>query len=202
MYAVLLLPEWFTLIQTCIQKQGIVNASLVHPQQQDHPTFGSTCMLHAGVTFRHWQKSLCSGDSFSQTGFNVTGSLPDASNPLGNPAFPGYTAASGENWVGFVSASFNNSVLYTYNFANSDATIDANLVAPLQPSVLSLVDQVNLFLNSVGNQSDMTPWTSDNSLFSVWIGSYDISFTYSNEGDQSASVITKSPSKIIADPLL
>jgi hypothetical protein len=38
-----------------------------------------------------------SGDSYSQTGFSITGTKPSTSNPIGNPAFPGYTTTGGNN---------------------------------------------------------------------------------------------------------
>jgi hypothetical protein len=38
-----------------------------------------------------------SGDSYSQTGFSITGTKPSVSNPIGNPAFPGYTTSNGNN---------------------------------------------------------------------------------------------------------
>jgi len=38
-----------------------------------------------------------SGDSYSQTGFSITGTKPSVSNPIGNPAFPGYTSSNGNN---------------------------------------------------------------------------------------------------------
>ncbi|PPQ78827.1 LOW QUALITY PROTEIN: hypothetical protein CVT25_010620, partial [Psilocybe cyanescens] len=133
------------------------------------------------------------GDSYSQTGFNATGPLPNTSNPIGNPQFPGYTAAGGENWVGFVASSYNNSVLYTYNYADSDAIIDASLVTASKPSVLSLADQVDQFMSSVASRPDTTPWTSDNALFSVWIGGNDIGYLYDSGEDQSTFLLHANP---------
>ncbi|KAG6893700.1 hypothetical protein C0995_016339, partial [Termitomyces sp. Mi166 len=81
------------------------------------------------------------GDSYTQTGFDPTLTLPTIGNPLGNPTYPGYTATGGENWVDYVTTEFNNSLLFTYNYAYGGATIDATLVAPYTPTVLSLTDQ-------------------------------------------------------------
>jgi hypothetical protein len=40
-----------------------------------------------------------SGDSYSQTGYDVNDVHPTEGNPLGNPPYPGYTTAGGPNWV-------------------------------------------------------------------------------------------------------
>jgi len=112
--------------------------------------------------------------------------LPAIGNPLGNPPYPGYTAVGGVNWVDVVTVQYNKSLVLTYNYAYGGATIDASLVTPYEPTVLSLTDQVNEFLNSAASKPASTPWTSSNSLFSVWIGINDIGNSYGNGGDRSA----------------
>ncbi|KAI0147715.1 hypothetical protein GGR57DRAFT_243062 [Xylariaceae sp. FL1272] len=115
------------------------------------------------------------GDSYSQTGFNVTtGPLADASNPLGNPTFPGWTTTGGKNWIGDLITEYNKTLLLNYNFAYGGATTSAALVTPYDPSVLSLVDQVDEFSNSIASHPSTTPWTSDNTLFGIWIGVNDV----------------------------
>jgi len=118
------------------------------------------------------------GDSYSQTGFNVTGTLPSAGNPLGNPPYPGYTATGGPNYVDFVTVQYNKSLILNYNFAYGGATIDASLVTPYEPTVLSLTDQVNEYLNSIASKPASTHWTSSDTLFSIWIGINDIGNSY------------------------
>jgi phospholipase/lecithinase/hemolysin len=76
--------------------------------------------------------------------------------------------------------------LFTYNYAYGGATINATLVAPYETTVLSLGDQVNEFLDTVASKPASTPWTSANSLFSIWIGVNDIGNSYSNPGNSSA----------------
>ncbi|PPQ92975.1 hypothetical protein CVT25_000176 [Psilocybe cyanescens] len=126
------------------------------------------------------------GDSYTQTDFNATGPLPSVANPIGNPPFPGGTATPGPNWVGYVTETYNQSLLFTYNYAFSGATIDANLVLPFSPIVQTLTDQVNTFLATVSNKPATTPWTSKNALFSIWIGINDIDLTFQNGQDHSA----------------
>ena len=116
-----------------------------------------------------------SGDSYTQTGFNYPGAgtaQPSSGNPLGNPPYPGWTATGGENWVDYVTTTYNNSEVLTYNYAYGGAVIDRNLVTPYQESVVTLTEQVNdQFLEQVGT---VDGWTSENALFSVWIGINDI----------------------------
>ncbi|KAF9465168.1 hypothetical protein BDZ94DRAFT_1160462 [Collybia nuda] len=126
------------------------------------------------------------GDSYTQTGFTPTGTLPSVGNPFGNPPYPGWTSSGGENWIDYAAAVYNNSLLFTYNYAYGGATIDANLVQPYTPTVLSLTDQVNQFLNSVATKPASTPWTSANALFSIWIGINDLGNSYYLSGDRAA----------------
>jgi len=125
---------------------------------------------------------LSFGDSYSQTGFVINGTLPARGNPLGNPPYPGYTATGGPNYVDFLTVQYNKSLIFNYNFAYGGATIDASLVPPYESSVLSLTDQVNEYLGSIANKPASTPWTSSDTLFSVWIGINDIGNSYYNNG--------------------
>lgn len=122
--------------------------------------------------------------------------LPTVGNPLGNPAYPvrifpcicssldlltsiqGYTGGGGINWVDVDTTVYNKSLILTYNYAYGGATIDASLVTPYLPTVLSLKDQVNEFLDTAAKKPASTPWTSENSLFSIWIGINDIGNSY------------------------
>jgi len=63
------------------------------------------------------------------------------------------------------------------------------LVTPYEPTVLSLTDQVNSFLNTAGKKPTSAPWTSANTLVSFWIGINDIGNSYSNSGNRSALVM-------------
>ncbi|KAI3608199.1 carbohydrate esterase family 16 protein [Moniliophthora roreri] len=128
------------------------------------------------------------GDSYTQTGFEINGTAPAPGNPLGNPDYPGWTATGGENWVDYGTTVYNKSLVLTYNFAYGGATIDANLVPPYEPTVRSLTDQVNIFLGSaVAEQPESAPWTSENALFSIWIGINDIGNSWYLGGDRDAA---------------
>ncbi|KAK0713297.1 hypothetical protein B0T26DRAFT_612124, partial [Lasiosphaeria miniovina] len=118
------------------------------------------------------------GDSYSQTGFNVTLTKPSVGNPLGNPPLPGWTASGGLNWVGFLASQHNtpSSTILSYNFAYGGATTNATLVTPWKPDVLSLVDQVALFSGSIGAvpRPAYAPWAAADTLVGVWIGVNDV----------------------------
>ncbi|CAN8104103.1 unnamed protein product [Discula destructiva] len=118
------------------------------------------------------------GDSYSQTGFDINGTLANAENPLGNPAFPGYTTTGGANWIGLLISEYNLSTLLSYNFAYGGATTSAELVTPYEPTVLSLVDQVTEFSDSIASHPSTTPWTSRDTLFGVWMGVNDVGNSY------------------------
>jgi len=139
--------------------------------------------VSAAVSPNYW---FSFGDSYTQTQFNVNGTLPSIGNPLGNPPYPGYTAVGGVNWIDQATTVANHSLILTYNYAYGGATINASLVTPYEPTVLSLGDQVNQFLaqRNVGSGSKI--WTSANSLFSFWIGINDIGNSYYESGNRSA----------------
>ncbi|KAJ7899211.1 fungal cellulose binding domain-containing protein [Mycena olivaceomarginata] len=107
------------------------------------------------------------GDSYTTTGFDPNDTLPSVGNPLGNPAFPGETGGGGENFVGFDTTAYNRSLILTYDYAVGGAVIDPTLVPPI---TLSLPDEVDEFLAGAGKKPATAPWTSENALFSVWIG--------------------------------
>ncbi|CAL3970348.1 unnamed protein product [Diplocarpon coronariae] len=113
------------------------------------------------------------GNSYSQTGFNISLEKPSASNPIGNPPFPGYTTSGGNNWLTFVSKTPSPSLL-AYNFAYGGATTSAELIAPFEPTVLSLIDQVSLFTSNLAPPPTYASWTSADSLFGIWIGVNDV----------------------------
>ncbi|KAJ8074376.1 hypothetical protein PM082_015276 [Marasmius tenuissimus] len=125
------------------------------------------------------------GDSYTQSGFDVSSTLPNRENPIGNPPYPGWTATGGEQWLDYDTTQFNKSLTLTYNFAYGGATIDANLVEPYEPTVKSMTDQINQFLdwNEAGGSA---VWKSENTLFSVWIGINDIGNSFYLGGDRDA----------------
>ncbi|KAI5806202.1 hypothetical protein EDC01DRAFT_138086 [Geopyxis carbonaria] len=128
------------------------------------------------------------GDSYTTTGFNLTdgvSALPSPSNPMGNPPWPGWTSANGPNWIGYLTQTFNRTLIQTFNMAYGGATIDTDLVVPWRPDVLSLKQQItDLFIGYLQpRKAEIAPWTSRNALFAVWIGVNDIGRSYYDTRD-------------------
>lgn len=129
-----------------------------------------------------------SGDSYSQTGFDINGEKPSAANPLGNPPLPGWTASGGLDWVGFMVTEFNTSLTLSYNFAYGGATVDADLVAPYADTVLSMIDQVQQFSDSIASKPDYAPWTAEKTVAGVWMGVNDVGNSYYSENSSETYV--------------
>ncbi|RDW66417.1 hypothetical protein BP6252_10052 [Coleophoma cylindrospora] len=122
---------------------------------------------------------ITSGDSYTTTGFNQTLTQPTIGNPLGNPAYPGYTASNGPNWVDYLTVEYNATATLTYNLAYGGATIDSALVAPYLPTVSSVAEQVeNEWFPTYAAKPSSTPWSSDDSLFAVFDGINDVGNSY------------------------
>lgn len=113
------------------------------------------------------------------TGFDYTSTNPTPSNPLGNPAYPGWTSSNGPNWVDFLTTKHNASLLQTYNLAYGGATVDSDLIAPYDPSVISMKEQIrSQFLPGYAGDAPTAPgapaWAGADSVFAFWIGINDV----------------------------
>ena len=73
------------------------------------------------------------------------------------------TSSGGNNWVGYLTTKYNESLVLTYDLAVGGATIDNKLV---ESHVKELVHQVSDFESVYGKGS----WKSDHTVFGFWIG--------------------------------
>ncbi|KAG2145080.1 carbohydrate esterase family 16 protein [Suillus cothurnatus] len=114
------------------------------------------------------------GDSYTTDGYNVSAGI--------NSPVPGDTSSNGQNWVQFLTSTYNQTAVKTFDLAYGGATIDGALVPPYLPTVLSVVDQVAQFNNYLASKPAGATWESTNSLFAVWIGINDVgnSFGWTN----------------------
>jgi len=114
------------------------------------------------------------GDSYTTDGFNISAGV--------NSIVPGFTSSNGPNWVNFLGGTFNVTNTQVFDLASGGATIDAALVPPFEPTVLSIVDQVTQFKNILASKPAGAKWQSNNSLFAFWIGINDVgnSFGWTN----------------------
>jgi phospholipase/lecithinase/hemolysin len=81
---------------------------------------------------------------------------------------------SGPNWIDFLATTYNASFIKTYNLASGGATVDASLVAPYAPTVLSLKDQVAAFTRAYSAHPASAPWKPNDALFAFFIGINDV----------------------------
>lgn len=112
-----------------------------------------------------------SGDSYTSTSFNIRGPQPSRENPLGNPAYPGATSANGPNYVDFLTTTYNQSFIRTFNLGYGGATIDPSLLgSPYGLIVQSFRQQVQEeFLPTYATNTGVE-WSGSNSLFTVFFG--------------------------------
>ncbi|EYE94848.1 SGNH/GDSL hydrolase family protein [Aspergillus ruber CBS 135680] len=116
------------------------------------------------------------GNSYTDTTFSPNKTAPSASNPMGNPSLGTGTTAGGTNWVGYLTATQNASLVLSYNLAVGGATIDNTLVSG---NPKDLVSQFDVFQSTYADK-DAAGWTGENAIFAVWIGINDIGNAYSN----------------------
>ncbi|KAI4845835.1 hypothetical protein E4T44_05406 [Aureobasidium sp. EXF-8845] len=122
------------------------------------------------------------GDSYTTTGFNVSLTQPGPGNPLGNPTYPGYTSSNGPNYIDYLTTTYNKSFIETVNLAFGGAPVDSTLVAPYLPTVLSVKEQVQKeYLPIYASHFSPVPWTSDDTLFTIFIGINDIGNSYASQ---------------------
>ena len=91
-----------------------------------------------------------------------------------------------------VGGTYNITNTKVFNLASGGATIDSKLVTPYEPTVLyavftaydeitaltffrsSIVDQVSQFNEFLAPRPAGAQWSSDDSLFAIWIGINDV----------------------------
>jgi len=106
------------------------------------------------------------GDSYTTTGFNISAGV--------NSVDPGWTASNGQNWVQYLKNTFNIATPQVFNLAVGGAVTDNKLVTPYKAGLASLVDQASQFATILGPKPAGAQWSSDNSLFAIWIGINDV----------------------------
>ncbi|KAL8869818.1 MAG: hypothetical protein Q9174_003983 [Haloplaca sp. 1 TL-2023] len=139
-----------------------------------------------------------SGDSYTSTSFNIRGTQPNEENPLGNPPYPGATSSDGPNYVDFLTTTYNQSFLRTYNLGYGGATIDPSLVgSPYGYIVQSFRQQVeDEFLPTYATNSGVE-WTGSNSLFTVFFGINDVILSYGQRNSTLNFLLVKSYENLV-----
>ncbi|TFY78622.1 hypothetical protein EWM64_g5392 [Hericium alpestre] len=121
---------------------------------------GIASVASAELTWGDTKFLFTFGDSYTTDGFNISAGVD---SPV-----PGGT--------------YNVTDTKVFNLASGGATIDSKLVTPFEPTVLSIVDQVSQFNQFLAAKPAGAQWSSDNSLFAIWIGINDVgdSFAWTN----------------------
>ncbi|KAI0672805.1 hypothetical protein C8Q78DRAFT_681466 [Trametes maxima] len=134
--------------------------------------------ISAKLTWGTTKFMFAFGDSYTTDGFNISAGVD---SPV-----PGFTSSNGPNWVNFLGGTYNVTDTKVFDLASGGATIDAALVAPFEPTVLSIVDQVTQFHDILAPRPVGARWDSSNSLFAFWIGINDVgnSFAWTNVTSQ------------------
>ncbi|KAL9072669.1 MAG: hypothetical protein Q9157_005003 [Trypethelium eluteriae] len=143
----------------------------------------------------HIETVFVFGDSYSSTEFDLKGAQPNPANPLGNPPYPGSTSSNGPNWVDFITTTWNESYIRTYNLAVGGATVDSDLVPPFLPFIPSMKQQIeDRYLPIYGSPSK---WNPNTTLFAIWIGINDVGNSFANKNPTLNPEIFKVYSKLV-----
>ncbi|KAJ3087903.1 hypothetical protein HK100_008205 [Physocladia obscura] len=133
------------------------------------------------------------GDSYTATGFNISGTQPSDSNILGNPPFPGWSWPNGGNWLTELVSVYNKTTTFTYNLAYGGATTNKGFIPPYASTVLCLDGQVQTeFLPVYAGNGIQRVWDPKETLFAIWIGVNDVGWSsgWSNMTDPVSRIKT------------
>ena len=113
-----------------------------------------------------------SGDSYSDTMFECLGDEPSNANPMGNHG-PGLASWVQETrWPVFLTTKYNDSLLYTYNFAKAGAMVSRDIIRNTGNRGKAMTEQFeDLFKPAyVDYKEGTSSWTAESSLFIIFIG--------------------------------
>lgn len=128
-------------------------------------------------------KFVFSGDFYFQIGFDISGVKFLLFNLFGNFDFFGWIVVGGLNWVGFFVIEINVFILFFYNFVYGGVIIDVVFVMLYVFIVCLFVDQVGIFIGSLGVKLWFVyvQWNVDNVFVVVWIGVNDVGNLFENQ---------------------
>ena len=108
---------------------------------------------------------------------------------MGNPPYPGSTSCNGPNFIDFLTNTYNESFIQTYNLGYGGATISDSIVkSGFGPTVQSFQDQVEEeFLLTYVNNSEVL-WDASNSLFIIFFGINDVTNSFALSASHNDSV--------------
>ena len=113
---------------------------------------------------------LCSGDSYTATSFDVSGRQPSAKHPLGNLDLADVESKYGSSWPFYITMSYNQSKIQTYNMAQAGAVVLKTIVEGEH----DFHDQIKAKFSPAYVENNAAIWNSDDSLFAIWFGINDV----------------------------
>lgn len=123
---------------------------------------------------------------------------PNPNNPLGNPPYPGATSSNGPNYIDFLATTYNRSYIQAYNLGYGGATVDPALVSsPYGLVVQSFEQQLTETFMPFYSDNVNVPWTSNNTLFSIWFGINDMVLSYAARNDSLNYDIIKDYERLV-----
>ena len=92
--------------------------------------------------------------------------------------------------MGYLTTTYNQSLILTYNFAVSGATLDQALVPSFSSSVVSMREQIqNIYLPTYASKPAFAPWLDTDSLFAFFIGINDVGNSYDRDEPQINALV-------------
>ncbi|KAI5476791.1 hypothetical protein MNV49_007306 [Pseudohyphozyma bogoriensis] len=107
------------------------------------------------------------GDSYTKNGFT-----PSTNGLSNNVSTNEFTTSGGMNWVEYLAQSADATLI---DLAVGGATLNNSIIFAVASG--DVVSQVVEFENYYSPAPATVPWTSDNALFTIWIGINDIGIT-------------------------
>lgn len=125
--------------------------------------------------FDHIENYFAFGDSWTDGKFWPSGVQPSKENPIGNPEFPGETSCNGINYIGYLTAKYNQSFIKTYNLALGGATVDSSIVVPFYYFEWNdFSHRIQVFAEHYITDGAGKGWRPNNTLFSMFYGINDL----------------------------
>lgn len=122
------------------------------------------------ATTTHWhgwdnvENVFAFGDSYTATDFDFKKEQPSPTNPFGNPALP-ESSSINQKWIQYLTMTYNNSAIQTYNMAGYGATMDG---------FVRFYHEQFMPLYGMSNHTGAAGWTATNSLFATFFGINDV----------------------------
>jgi len=124
------------------------------------------------------------GDSYTDTFSRVV-------NGMLSPPDNADTTSGGTMWIEYVTETYNVSTVNLFNFAFGGAVTDESIIAQDGTGTQSFKDQVNEFLTFYADNTTLSDWNGNNSLFISFFGINDVgkSFFFTNSTPEETNAL-------------